>query len=377
MRWKIIIVNAGIVVMVGLLCYVILLTTLGDALSNPTARKLEAERATRSANTQLTLDGLRAERWLSEQADSERARAVFTLGTGDARSEAATAHATDLVESAAKHPLFARMQPTLALFVDRNGMSLGRNNTALMRGDRMIEYYPTLESTLKVGQIQSAIWLNPQRQEQLFTSYAPVRAESGEILGAIVLGFPINDDRLDRISQLTSGDGLVFAVKRADDSMDVIARSRGVPNALAQGTLLVQAGLAVIQQGKSQVIQGQGSHLIGAAPLNGYVEAQGALMAVVPVSLMTSIGSILWPIWGVTALGVLMVIVAGSMIAAYISRPISQLEDGLLMIINGKTDMRFELEHTELGGLVFRINSLLNALMGVPETADDEHSDGS
>ena len=35
--------------------------------------------------------------------------------------------------------------------------------------------------------------------------------------------------------------------------------------------------------------------------------------------------------------------------------------------------MRFQIEHPDLGGLVFRINSLLNALMGVPEdTTDDE-----
>jgi hypothetical protein len=44
------------------------------------------------------------------------------------------------------------------------------------------------------------------------------------------------------------------------------------------------------------------------------------------------------------------------------------------MVINGKTDMRFELEHAELGGLVSRINSLLNALTGVPE-GDDSSSD--
>jgi nitrogen fixation/metabolism regulation signal transduction histidine kinase len=86
--------------------------------------------------------------------------------------------------------------------------------------------------------------------------------------------------------------------------------------------------------------------------------------------LISDLGSILWPVWGATALGILLVIVAGTMVAAYISRPISQLEEGLLMIINGKTDMRFELEHEELGGLVFRINSLLNALTGVPENEE-------
>src|SRR5690606_11880934 len=98
---------------------------------------------------------------------------------------------------------------------------------------------------------------------------------------------------------------------------------------------------------------------------------QGALAAVVPTSMIGNVGAKLWPIWGVVALGIVMVVVVGSMLGAYISRPISQLEEGLLTIINGQTDMRFELEHEELGGLVFRINSLLNVLTGVTEGDDD------
>ena len=56
----------------------------------------------------------------------------------------------------------------------------------------------------------------------------------------------------------------------------------------------------------------------------------------------------------------------------YFTRPVSELEDGLLAVINGRTDMRFQIEHPDLGGLVFRINSLLNQLMGVPEDTTDE-----
>jgi hypothetical protein len=44
----------------------------------------------------------------------------------------------------------------------------------------------------------------------------------------------------------------------------------------------------------------------------------------------------------------------------------------LLAIINGNSELRFQLEHDELGGLVFRINSLLNAMMGVAEDTTDE-----
>ena len=61
----------------------------------------------------------------------------------------------------------------------------------------------------------------------------------------------------------------------------------------------------------------------------------------------------------------------------YISRPISEIEDGLLAIINGRTDLRFQIEHAELGGLVFRLNSLLNQLFGVQEDETDEQGRAS
>ncbi len=42
-------------------------------------------------------------------------------------------------------------------------------------------------------------------------------------------------------------------------------------------------------------------------------------------------------------------------------------------ILNGQSDTRFDLDHAELGGLAFRIDQLLNQLMGVEEdNTDDE-----
>ena len=72
-----------------------------------------------------------------------------------------------------------------------------------------------------------------------------------------------------------------------------------------------------------------------------------------------------------TALGLVLVIVGGWLLGNYISGPIGMLEEGLLAILNGQSDKRFELEHSELGGLAFRIDQLLNQLMGVEEDTTD------
>ena len=79
------------------------------------------------------------------------------------------------------------------------------------------------------------------------------------------------------------------------------------------------------------------------------------------------------PILYVTALGVVLVFIGGWLLGSYIMAPDRALEEGLLAIINGQTDKRFQLEHAELGGLAFRIDQLLNQLLGVEEdTTDDD-----
>jgi hypothetical protein len=116
-----------------------------------------------------------------------------------------------------------------------------------------------------------------------------------------------------------------------------------------------------------------GGNLFGAMPVDGYGATDTVLITAVPASRIESAVSLLWPVLAVGCLGLVMVVFAGVMLGNYISQPVSELEDGLLAIINGQQELRFQIEHDELGGLVFRINSLLNAMTGVPEdTTDDQ-----
>lgn len=377
LRWKIIVANAGIVLLIGVLSFAILLTTSSDASSDAAALNAGAERASRAADTQLALDGLRAERWLATQAARDGVVSVFTLGIPQARNEAATAQANQVVDAAANAPEFLGMRPSFVVFVDKVGKALGRDNSnTLMRGDDLAVIYPSLRSSLESGRGQSSVWLNRQRQEQLLVSYAPVSDASG-VLGALVLGVPLNDDRLGRISQLTSGYPLALAAETGG-AVSVVASSPGLNRAGLPDDMVRQNSGAALSGGKIIVAHsdsGEGT-IAAFAPLSGYGDAHATLIAVAPKAGLTNVAGALWPIWGVVALGLFLVGIVGSALGAYISRPISQLEEGLLSIINGKTDMRFELEHEELGGLVSRINSLLNALTGVSE-ADDEGRRGT
>lgn len=376
MRSKIIIVNAGIVLVMTVLSFGLIGSELRGVLSDPASRRAEVERAIHAASARLELDGLLLERWLAGQAARPEVRAVFASGTERARSESATAEADKIRDIATANPSFSHTPPGLVLFVDAQGVAVGRNGSNLMRGDRMGDVYPSLSETLRTGQTSSDLWLNRDRQEQLLASYAPVRDEEGKVVGALVVGTPLNDERLGRTADSTSVRALVLGVKGAASNVEIIAKSeQATPEILALvGTpATLEAAASALATGNVTYAGGESSFVVAAGPLHGFPGGKptATLMAVSPASLGAISTLLLWPLVAVAALGLLLVAAAGVILGNYVSQPISELEEGLLQIINGRTDVRFNIEHEDLGGLISRLNSLLNALMGVPETDEE------
>jgi len=378
MRSKIIVVNAGIVILVALLSYVLLSTSLKGVISDPTERKHEVERSLRAANAQLALDALRLERWLEKSIASEATRGVFGLATPEARQQAALSEANRLRDAAQGDDQFTGMAPSLVALVDDQGVVITRDGSNLMRGEKLAAAYPVLSDAIKSGRSGSSVWINRQRQEQLLVSYAPVHGDNGAVAGAVVVGTPLNDERMTRTSELTSGTLLVFARTSDKGLLDGVADSGGTNAAAAvqaatTAPVAAAAKTAIASKGIAAADAAIGGNLFGVMPVEGYGPTDTVLIAAVPASRVESAVSLLWPILAVGALGLLMVVFAGFLLGNYISQPVSELEDGLLAIINGQQDLRFQIEHDELGGLVFRINSLLNAMTGVPEdTTDDQ-----
>jgi hypothetical protein len=375
MRSKIIAVNAGIVTVIAILTYVLLQTSLKEVVQNPAERKKDVAQALRAASSQLALDGLRLERWLERSSKSESTRNVLALGTPEARSEAATAEANRLRDAAVSEPTFAKMAPSLVLFVDAQGVAVGRNGSALMRGEQVAKDYPSLGECLKSGSTGSSVWINKQRQEQMLASFAPLHNDAGAVVGALVIGTPLSDERLTRTSDLTSGQTLMLALL-SENNLSVIADSAATAEEITAATdasVVAAARQATSSGGVTAADATIRDRLYGVAPVDGYGKTEAVLIASLPSSLVGSLNGLLWPVLAIAGLGLVLVVAGGVLLGNYISGPISELEDGLLAIINGQSDLRFQLEHPELGGLVFRINSLLNAMMGVAEdTTDDQ-----
>lgn len=372
MRGKLIAVFSTVVLIVGVLSY-----ALARAIaSKDVGDQEDAPRALNAGMAELHVQGLSMERWLGAQALDPKLRDPFKAGTAGARAEAATNEANRLADAATASPELGGVQPTVVLFVSAKGVVLGRNGSALMRGDDLGKVYPRLLEAMTAGKTGSDVWVNRARNEQLLASYVPIRDEDGATwLGAVVVGTSLNDERLKNASDRTSGRYLIAVVPNGD-ALDVVAKSTGTPAALTEALIKSPAkerALSALNTGQMVDLDGlPEGYSAKTRPLEGYGERSALLVCATAQDQSELIRALLWPALGVTLLGLVLVVLASVIIDTYLSRPISELEEGLLAIMNGKTDLRFEIEHAELGGLVFRINSLLNQLLGVQEDDTDE-----
>ena len=369
MRIKIIAVNALIVAIVGLLSFLLVRASLGSATSNKDQLSTDAQEDVNGAAARLQLDGLRAERWLAGASVEQGAIDALAKGTASARGEAATRHCEDVVSKMKNASLFERNVPTLVAIVDAGGKIVGRNNSNLNRGDDLGSTYPGLKATLASGQAGSDVWYESDRY---LATYVAVRDDQRKIVGAVVIGRPLNDT-LSRVSEATTGRPLVIVVPKGD-SFDVVAHSalQATPldESVAKGAREMLKNAFAHQQ--TDVVR-DGDLLVAASPLPAFEDGKRALLvAAAPAALIQDpTGLAMMPIFGAMAMGIVLVIVAGWLLGNYITRPINMLEEGLLAILNGQTDKRFELDHAELGGLAFRIDQLINQLMGVEEDTTD------
>ncbi len=375
MRLKIIALFSLIVLVVGALGFV-----LSRAAVQPFAQTdpSEANRALGAAVAQLQVEGLGAERWLAGRAADPSLREAYLAGTEKAKGDTAQSACNQVSEAAAKAPELQGIRPALVLLVDANGVVLARDGSSLMRGDKLGDAYPALKAAIKNGTSMSDVWVNKDRNEQLLASYAPIRGEDGKILGAIVFGSNLNDERLTAASDKTSGRTLLFAVK-VDKALKTVAKSANADEvlmaAIGKGPA-ADTAMQALETGKPRDLAGLPDGHIGIArTLDGYGDGkQAVVIAVVKPPAKSIGGALLWPALGSIILGLILVGIAGVLLASYIDRPIADIEDGLLAIMNGQTNRRLDIEHAELGGVVFRINSLLNQLFGVTE--DDTDAEG-
>jgi hypothetical protein len=374
MRLKIIAGNAAVILLVGIAAFIMvngqLRTELLRSIDNEIVHDRELlDRSFRlSANQFVQLT--------AQRAQEQRVRDVFSGLDLDSRR-------TRAFEAAqATHGWFSdpargeRGGPDLVVVVDETGKVIARNGARnVMFGKELRPLMPALDSVLSTGHPTHDAWLDTEQNEVLQIAVATIRAETGATLGALVVGYDLSNGAARREADVL-GREVAFVV---GDKVYSSSLDGGVARSLRDrlfGDLA--ATTKAVLEGQRQVSEPWQSSL-GSDDYIG-VLARMPMAPSIPVAFAVlgnrsdeaALADVTRIILLMTAIGFVLVVLYGFVIGNAVMRPIEQIEEGVLAVINGRTDLRLETDSAELGGLAFRINQLLNVLTGTEEQTEDE-----
>jgi len=283
-------------------------------------------------------------------------------------------------------------KPDLAFLTDRNGVVLARNTTptACPTGKNVSETITVVANALRGGPSYS-LWSPDdkafgknavadttkcplQNTGLLEMAAAPVWVD-GELAGVFVAGFEVSNG--------------VANEKRALLGFDVAVSTRGQTYSSSLNDENARQALESQLKGmadkvKKAITTGKPSEIVQLD-----VEGEEYLAVIAPAANADQRDEIAYVIMGsisdndffagslvvlaiITVIAAILVLVIGFALAAHFMKPIMSIEEGLLKIINGEYEHRFDVKSAEVGGLGFRINQLIGVLTGEEEQADEE-----
>ncbi len=370
MRLKLIAGNLVIVLLVGLGSYLVVRAQLQAELS----RQLEdgigddSELFARSWRA----DGARLAEGVSNRAAGKSVRNVFTA-SGEAKRRGRAFDAAQHVSQWFQDPARGRRErPHIVAVIDETGRVIARDTDRnRMFGKPLLDQVPVLRGVLKGGAARYGVW---NREDKLLqVGVAAVRNDQGGVVGALLVGYDLSNGFAKQEARLIGHDILfimadrIYSTSASVDVRDALQEALYSPP-LGNGTKAALGGKPTLPW--SATLAGDGYVGVTAAlPMGHGVEAgyvvlanRGKQMALAGVATM-----ILW----FTLLGLIAVAIYGFIIANNIMEPIEQMEDDILAVINGRGDVRLEVETVELGGLSYRVNQLINLFTDVAEEDDE------
>lgn len=375
MRLKIIAGNLAVVVLLGLVAYFTVRGQLRTKLSDQLESGIENDRALLERSFRLyAMEFLDR---VVERANARQMRDIY----GGLDLDSRRTRAYEAAE--ATHAWFgdpargSRGAPDIVVVVDETGKAIARNGARnVMFGKALSSAMPALAGALKTGEPAHDVWLEDEQKKVLETSVAPIRSESGTVLGALVVGYDLSNGLAASEAKLLGRDVAFLVEGRVYSSSLDGSGSRDLTTFLFGGS----AGASTKAALTGQVATTQPWRVaLGGAEYTG-LTSRLPMSPSLPVAFSVlgnrtsnaQLASVANVILIMLVLGGLLVVGYGFMIGTAIMRPIEEIEEGVLAVINGRTDLRLEIDSAELGGLAYRINQLLNVFTGTEEGTEDE-----
>lgn len=374
MRWKLLVGNVVAVLLIGVIGWFLVRSGAREALLQDVGPSLQ--RAVPLLGAVRVQDGDQFVDKVEELAANPAVANVFASDTESAQRDAAFTVVQDMSRQLAN--VAHRGRPAeLVVMLNAEGRVLARNADRNLDRDRDLRAeLPVVRQAFQGGATGHGVrdFIRYGDQGWMEVAVVPV-VVGGTVRGGLLAGFSVSDGaaRADG-ERVGVGVGYIFREGTRYTVQSLSVGSQREKEELVAWANSPAAGGEQLLRGQTEVhlTLGGENYLARTMPMPGAVTPQGAIVLRSLTDAGAPASGVALPALAVALLGLLLVIGYNLFIAQYFEKPIEQIEEGLLTIVNGNTQHRINVEHAELGGIVYRINQLVASLTG----EGDEGSEG-
>lgn len=276
-----------------------------------------------------------------------------------------------------KAPEYMNRSPELVAIIDENGIVIARNlnpNADPVQKDLKKE----LVSVQKALQGKSVADIWKYREFLLAVGVAPIIRE-GKVKGALLVGFDISNGIATEDSKLF-GVGVTFMYKEGD-------KWKVHSSSVGKGPRRDDLNEEVQKLPKEEIEEILSSKEIKYISFELLNERFFGVIGRLPVRtphtdaafmLLTSVDEVLEPtevlnwLWLYLGITLVLIVIASIVLTFHFLKPVEEIEEGLLRIINGDYKYKIDVKSEEVGGLGYRINQLVSVLLGEKEEVEEE-----
>ncbi len=370
MRLKLIAGNLVIVLLLGVGSYLVVRTQLVAELSRELQDRIgdDSELFARSWRA----DGARLAEGVASRAASKPVRNVFTA-SGEANRRRRAFEAAQAVSKWFQDPARGRRErPHIVAVIDETGRVIARDTDPnRMFGEPLLSRVRVLRRTLDSGASRYGVWLEDDKLLQI--GVAAVRNEQGGVVGALLVGYDLSNGFAKREAAVLGHDLLFVMPDRIYSTSASVEVRDALQQALFSEPLEAETKTALAgKPTQPWTAELRGHDYVGVtAVLPMARRIQAGYVVLTRRGKHTALAGVADVILWLTLLALIGVAIYGYIIANNLMEPIEQMEDDILAVINGRSDVRLEVETPELGGLSYRVNQLINLFTGVAEEDDE------
>ncbi len=259
--------------------------------------------------------------------------------------------------------------PELVAITDDQGRVVARNaDRTRMYNEDLASELPAITLALH-GNPSADVWQKQDENKALLIAVAPIRNSDGSVVGTLLVGYDLSNgfasteaDLLGREVAFVSNDTVYSSSLDGSGQSDALREYLFGP-----GSAATIAARDTGTPSDPWIASLGGNEYVGVVGPLGLPTGHVAVVVLADRTAQHAKASVANVILGLMLAGLLIAIAYGFVLGTSLLKPIEQMEESILAIINGRTDLRIQIESADFGGLAYRINQLLNVFTGTPE----------